>query len=223
MRDTSLFVQKVKDLIPTGSVVMRLISTKGSYSDRQRALKWVLLVTVPRTVLDATASLRTASVRQGHRKYCVLVLRTHPVGSVVWSSVSVMMSWQYFARYNITTCRMRQRILFRPATCLEMGLANDAANLEMGPGNDAGASTDCVRQPGPKEVSTDCVRQARPQEVLRASAAHSSGRISSVANTHLQFRKKDLIPTGNALRASAAHSSGRISSVEAFWKQIHLR
>src|SRR6266851_6253371 len=39
---------------------------------------------------------------------------------------------------------------------------------------------------------------------LRASAAHSSGRISS----------KDLIPTGNALRASAAHSSGRISSKE---------
>ncbi len=33
-----------------------------------------------------------------------------------------------------------------------MGPANDAANLEMGPGNDAGASTDCVRQPGPKEV-----------------------------------------------------------------------
>src|SRR5260370_1221904 len=25
--------------------------------------------------------------------------------------------------------------------------------LEMGPGNDAGASTDCVRQPGPKETS----------------------------------------------------------------------
>jgi hypothetical protein len=70
-----------------------------------------------------------------------------------------------------------------------MGLANDAANLEMGqtneaaplltasvrsdqrkylemdPGNDAGASTDCVRQPGPKEVSTDCVRQARPKAV----------------------------------------------------------
>src|SRR5260370_38187823 len=37
---------------------------------------------------------------------------------------------------------------------------------------------------------------------LRASAAHSPGRVSS----------KDLIPTGNALRASAAHSSGRISS-----------
>src|SRR6266436_8206261 len=70
-----------------------------------RILKWVLLVTVPRTVLDATASvltrlgnaaaqlvlrtqprraaLRTASVRQDHRQYCVLVLRTHPVGSVV--------------------------------------------------------------------------------------------------------------------------------------------
>src|SRR5216684_6196840 len=27
--------------------------------------------------------------------------------------------------------------------------------------------------------TTDCVRQARPQELLRASAAHSSGRISS--------------------------------------------
>src|SRR6266851_2475624 len=31
---------------------------------------------------DATR-LRTASVRQDQRKYCVLVLRTHPVGSVV--------------------------------------------------------------------------------------------------------------------------------------------
>jgi len=62
----------------------------------QRALKWVLLVTVPRTVLDATASvltrlgnvasqlvlrtqprraaLRTASVRQDQRKYCVLLV-----------------------------------------------------------------------------------------------------------------------------------------------------
>jgi hypothetical protein len=80
--------------------------TKGSYSDWKRTLKWVLLVTVPRTVLDATAlvltrsandagastdcvgqaerkALRTASVRQDHRQYCVLVLRTHPVGSVV--------------------------------------------------------------------------------------------------------------------------------------------
>src|SRR5260221_7313616 len=40
--------------------------------DRKRALKWVLLVTVPRTVLDATASLRTASVRQDQRQYFVL-------------------------------------------------------------------------------------------------------------------------------------------------------
>src|SRR6266436_7742515 len=54
-----------------------------SYSDRKRALKWVLLVKIPRIFLDATASLRTASVRQDHRQYCVLVLRTHPVGSVV--------------------------------------------------------------------------------------------------------------------------------------------
>jgi hypothetical protein len=51
-----------------------------------------------------------------------------------------------------------------------MGLANDAANLEMGPGNDAGASTDSVSQPGPKEVSTDCVSQARPKETLMSAA-----------------------------------------------------
>ena len=50
------------------------------------------------------ARLQTASVRQDQRQYCVLVLRTHPVGSVV-------------------------RILFRPETCLEMGLANATASL----------------------------------------------------------------------------------------------
>ena len=32
---------------------------------------------------DQRKCLRTASVRQDHRKYCVLVLRTHPVGAVV--------------------------------------------------------------------------------------------------------------------------------------------
>jgi len=32
-------------------------------------MKWVLLVTVPRTVLDDAARLRTASVRQDQRKY----------------------------------------------------------------------------------------------------------------------------------------------------------
>ena len=52
---------------------------KESYSDRQRALKWVLLVTVPQTVLDATASVLT---RLGNAA-AQLVLRTHPVGSVV--------------------------------------------------------------------------------------------------------------------------------------------
>src|SRR5260370_5775861 len=86
-----------------------------SYSDRQRTLKWVLLVTVPRTVLDATASvltrsandagastdcvgqaerkaLRTASVRQDQRQYCVLVLRTHPVGAekVFFTNVAIL-------------------------------------------------------------------------------------------------------------------------------------
>ena len=49
--------------------------------------------------------------------------------SLFVQKVSVMMPWQYFARYNITTCRMRQRILFRPETCLEMGLANDALRI----------------------------------------------------------------------------------------------
>src|SRR5713101_4358357 len=68
-----------------------------SSSDRQRALKWVLLVTVPRTVLDDAANLamgpgndatrlrtasvsqdqrkclRTASVRQDQRQDCVLL------------------------------------------------------------------------------------------------------------------------------------------------------
>jgi len=44
-----------------------------SYSDRQRTLKWVLLVKIPRIFLDATASLRTASVRQDQRQYCVLL------------------------------------------------------------------------------------------------------------------------------------------------------
>src|SRR5260221_827577 len=37
---------------------------------------------------------------------------------------------------------------------LERRACNDAANLAMGPGNDASASTDSVSQPGPKEVST---------------------------------------------------------------------
>ena len=58
-----------------------------------------------------------------------------------------------------------------------MGLANDAANLEMDPGNDAGASTDCVRQAGPKEVSTDCVRQARPKAVLRPNCVQPVGKV----------------------------------------------
>src|SRR5258708_39673316 len=52
-----------------------LVQGKGSYSDRKRALKWVLLVTVPRTVLDDATRLRTASVRQDQRKYCVLLVR----------------------------------------------------------------------------------------------------------------------------------------------------
>jgi len=45
-------------------------------------LQWVLATTLAR--------LRTASVRQDHRKYCVLVLRTHPVGSVVSSGFVTM-------------------------------------------------------------------------------------------------------------------------------------
>src|SRR5260370_22394742 len=82
-----------------------------------------------------------------------------------------------------------------------MGLANDATNLEMGPGNDAGASTDCVRQPGPKEVSTDCVRQARPKEVLRASDPTQPPVLQRFA-------------TASSQQNPPAHSSGRSSSNE---------
>ena len=46
-----------------------------------------------------------------------------------------------------------------------MGPANDAANLEMGHANAAGAATDCVSQACPKEVSIDCVSQAGPKAV----------------------------------------------------------
>jgi len=40
---------------------------------------------------DATR-LRTASVRQDHRQYCVLVLRTHPVGAekVFFTNVAIL-------------------------------------------------------------------------------------------------------------------------------------
>src|SRR5260221_14013916 len=79
-----------------GYTCIEMKKSTRSYSDRQRTLKWVLLVTVPRTVLDATASvltrlgnaaaqlvlrtqprraaLRTASVRQDQRQYCVLLV-----------------------------------------------------------------------------------------------------------------------------------------------------
>src|SRR5258708_9552845 len=57
----------------------------------------------------------------------------------------------------------------------------------MGPGNDAGASTDCVRQPGPKEVlrASDPAQPRVVQRFATASSqqnppAHSSGRSSSI-------------------------------------------
>ena len=59
-----------------------------------------------------------------------------------------------------------------------MGPGNDATNLAMGPAN--GLRPTASGQAGPEEVSTDYVRQPRPKAVLRASAAHSSGRISSI-------------------------------------------
>src|SRR5260370_19301325 len=52
----------------------RCSSMTRSYSDRQRALKWVLLVMVRRTILDATASVLT---RLGNSA-AQLVLRTQP-------------------------------------------------------------------------------------------------------------------------------------------------
>src|SRR6266481_7445276 len=89
-----------------------------------------------------------------------------------WSLWPHNVEWESYKRRRSATFTLKWVLLVTvPRTVLD-----DATNLEMGPGNDAGASTDCVRQPGPKEVSTDCVRQARPKAVLRASAAHSSGR-----------------------------------------------
>jgi len=49
-----------------------LCRSKGSYSDRKRALKWV-----------RPTHFVLASLRPDQRKYYVLVLRTHPVGAVV--------------------------------------------------------------------------------------------------------------------------------------------
>src|SRR5260370_18149761 len=98
--------------------------------------------------------------------------------SLFVQKVSVMMPWQYFARYNITTCRMRQRILFRPETCLEMGLANDAANLAMGPGNDAARlRTASVSQDHRKCLRTASVRQDHRQDSVLVLPTHPVGSV----------------------------------------------
>src|SRR6266852_398268 len=75
---------------------------------------------------DATR-LRTASVRQDQRKYCVLVPRTHPVGSVV----RILFRPETHCVLVLRTHPVGSvvRILFRPETCLEMSLANDATRL----------------------------------------------------------------------------------------------
>jgi hypothetical protein len=80
-----------------------------------------------------------------------------------------------------------------------MGLANDAANLEMGPANALRATAS--GQAGPEEVSTDCVRQARPKAVLRASDPTQPPVLQRFA-------------TASSQQNPPAHSSGRISSKE---------
>ena len=83
--------------------------------------------------------------------------------------------------------KLRERILFRPETCLEMGLANATASLR-----------------------TASVRQDHRQYCVLVLRTHPDGSVVKCFET--ETTAKDLIPTGNALRASAAHSSGRISS-----------
>jgi len=85
--------------------------------------------------------------------------------------------------------KLRERILFRPETCLEMGLANATASLR-----------------------TASVRQDHRQYCVLVLRTHPDGSVVKCFET--ETTAKDLIPTGNALRASAAHSSGRISSTD---------
>jgi hypothetical protein len=85
--------------------------------------------------------------------------------------------------------KLRERILFRPETCLEMGLANATASLR-----------------------TASVRQDHRQYCVLVLRTHPVGSVVKCFET--ETTAKDLIPTGNALRASAAHSSGRISSTD---------
>src|SRR5216683_3717095 len=65
-------------------------------------LKWVLATASPQpSPLHGEGAEGEASVRQDQRQYCVLVLRTHPVGAVV---------------LPIHTSNSGRRILFRPET-----------------------------------------------------------------------------------------------------------
>src|SRR5260221_10638029 len=68
-----VFGDAITNMCLIGYTCTEMKKSTRSYSDRQRALKWVLLVTVPRTVLDDAPRLRTASVRQDQRQYCVLL------------------------------------------------------------------------------------------------------------------------------------------------------
>ena len=133
--------------------------------------------------------------------------------------------------------KLRERILFRPETCLEMGLANATATLRGPlPTPDGTAS---VRQ----DHRQYCVRVTLPNHLFcNASLLQAVSR--TLPRTHpvgavvkcfeTETTAKDLIPTGNALRASdptqppvlqrfatassqqnpPAHASGRISSTD---------
>src|SRR6266851_9674158 len=99
-----------------------------------RSLKWVLLVTVPRTVLDATASVLTRSANDAGAS-------TDCVGQA--------------ERKALRTASVRQD----HRQYLEMGLANATASVLTRSANDAGASTDCVGQAERKALRTASVRQ----------------------------------------------------------------
>src|SRR5258708_1322469 len=141
----------LKWVLPT---TLRVYGLRPSGKTKGSALKWVLLVTVPRTVLDATASVLTR--------------------------------------------------LGNAAAILAMGPANAlrASFAQAGPKEVASASHSAETS-----STTDCVRQARPKEVLRPSCKPACQRTASflkaVLPTDCVLLESRL---ANGLRASSAQA-----------------
>jgi hypothetical protein len=93
--------------------------------------------------------------------------------------------------------KLRERILFRPETCLAMGL---------------GLSEGHAPPQTAARLRTASVRQDHRKYCVLVLRTHPVGSVVKCFET--ETTAKDLIPTGNALRTSAAHSSGRISSTD---------